>query len=96
MVIATMMLSAAEMPFSMLLVMLVTMHLGIKPKISCQQGIYRFICAAGHPAVKPDSGFFQSHLRACADPAADQGIHTQIREQHSQCTVAAPIGTYHL
>lgn len=56
MVITAMMLPTAGMPFAMLMIMMVTMDIRIITKLSLQQGVYRFVRAAGYSAVKPDSG----------------------------------------
>ena len=66
---AAVFLLSAVMAFPVSVV--VTVHIGIKGKISRKQSVYRFVRAAGHPAVELNSRLSQSSLGASADSAAD-------------------------
>ena len=71
MVVTAMMLPTTGMSFAMLMIMMVAMDIRIITEFSFQQGVYRFVRAAGHPAVELNSRLSQSSLGASADSAAD-------------------------
>lgn len=67
---------------------------GVVYQFSLQQGLYRFIRAAGYAAVQLDARFFQGFARAAPDAAADQRIHLQAAQESGQGAVPLPVGIH--
>lgn len=87
--LAPMLLLTASMVFPMS--MMAALHIRLKHQLSCKQRVNRFICTAGHAAVKLNACFCKSSLCACANPAADQCVHIHCRQHPSQGAVAASL-----
>lgn len=89
--------AAAGMGFSaVFMIMVFTMHIGIKSKIAGKERIYRFIGAAADASVKLYSMFCQRHLCAAANTAANEYICFYSGEYPCQRAVTGAIGVYKL
>ncbi len=93
-----MLIRSAGMALSVVMAfsMVIAMDIRIIGKAPCKEGLYGLVRAAGYTPVKPDPRLSHSRLCACADPAADQHIHLETREQTGQSAMAAPFGAHHL
>ena len=68
----------AYMAFTMVMVVVVALHIGIEFQLSFQECCYSGIRVAGHTAIQLDTCFCQCHLGTTADAAANQHIRLGI------------------
>ena len=66
---------AAAVPVTVLMIMMITAHLGIIGQFTGKQGRNGRIRITGYTAVQTDTCLFQRHPGTAADAAADQHIH---------------------
>ena len=76
--------------------MVVTVHIWIKCKISCEECHNCIICTSRHAAIKLNPCFCQRHLCAPANAAVDQHIHLLFRKHTRQSAVTASLGADNL
>lgn len=70
---------------------MVAAHIRIVIKIPFQKRVHRRVRIAGYAAVKPDSRCRKRVLRACADAAADQGVHLIFFQKSCQRPVSVSV-----
>lgn len=78
------------------MIVMVTMNIRLKNKLSLKQRLHCLICTAGHTAVKTDLRFCQCILSPGSNASADQCIHFIFREHPCKSAVAAAACIYHL
>ena len=86
---------AAGVAFTVVMVVVIALDIGIKFQGAGKHRLHRGIRIAGHAAEQPDTGLCQCHLRAAANTAADQNVHIQSVQNPCQCAVTAAAGVYH-
>ena len=89
-------MAAAGMSFSVLMIMMVTMHIRVINKCPCQKCLHRPVRITGDPSVKLYSGGCKRILRPAANPAAKQCIDTVLCQKSRECSVTASLCIYHL
>ena len=94
-VVAAAAVVTAGVIFSVMVVMVAALDIGIIAKISGQEVCNRCIRITANTAVKLDTGLLESHPGTAADAAADQHIRIQAGQQTCQSTVTAAVGVYH-
>ena len=88
---------AAGMGFpAVFMIVVFTMHIRIKSKISGNESIYRFIGITTDTAVELYSVFCQCHLCAATNTAANKYICFYSGEHACKCAVAGAVGIYQL
>ena len=96
MVVAAAAVIAAGVTFTMVMVMMVALDIGVKAEITGQVIGNRCVGITGTAAVELDAGLCQCHLGAAADAAADQNICIQAAQHACQSTMTAAVGVHHL
>ena len=94
-VVAAAAVVTAGVTFSVMVVMVAALDIGIIAKISGQEVCNRCIRITANTAVKLDTGLLESHPGTAADAAADQHIRIQAGQKTCQSTVAAAAGVHH-
>ena len=79
-----------------MMVVMVTVRIRIIDQIASCQRFCGCICRALHAGIERDAGVGQCHLRAWADPAANQGVDLCDLQEASQCAVPVAVGVDYL
>ena len=90
---AVVVMSAAAV---VMMVVMVTVRIRIIDQIASCQRFCGCICRALHTGIECDAGISQCHLRAGADPAADQGVDLCGLQEASQRAVPVAVGVDYL
>ena len=75
--------------------MMAAMDIGIIVQISGQKRLNRCIRLAFGAAIESDARIGQCDLRAAANSAADQGIHSPLHQESRQCPMTAAFCSHH-
>ena len=86
----------AYMAFTMMMVVVVALHIGIEFQLSFQECCYSGIRVAGHTAIQLDTSLGQCHLSTATDTAANQHICIQFTQNPGQCAMSTSVGINNL
>jgi len=84
--------SAGVTTFTMFVVVVAALYVGVKFKIVGKECLDRFITGATDTAVKVDAGFGKSRLRTAANASADENVRTELLEHGCKCAMSFAIG----
>ena len=96
MVVAAAAVIAAGVTFTMVMVVMVALDIGVEAEITGQVIGNRCVGITGTAAVELNTGLCQCHLGTAADAAADQNICVQTAQHTCQSTMTAAVGVHHL
>ena len=94
-VVAAAAVVTAGVIFSVMVIMVVTLRIGIKSKAARGEGFCRLIRIAADTAAKPDAGLGKGCLGTAADAAADQHVCVQGGQNTGQSAVTAALSIHH-
>ena len=89
-------MAVAGMALAVLMVVVVTSHVGIVGKRTVEESCNCRVCIAGNTAEQADACVCEGYLCAAADTAADKCVNALDGEEACQCTVAAAVGVHNL
>jgi len=88
-------IAAGVSTVAVLVVMVITFHIGIKSKRAAKQCFDCGITGTANATVKLDSSLGKCHLCTTADAAANKSIYAKHRKQACKCSVTAAVGVNH-
>ena len=89
------MVAAGVAALTVLVVVVIAADIRIVAEISGQQRMDSRVGITADTAEEPDARLCQRLLRAAADAAADERVHTVLHQEASQRTMAAAVGIDH-
>ena len=86
----------AVVTFTMVVVMMVALHIGVICQLVVQKSLYSRIRVAADTTIQLDAGSSQCHLRSAANTTTDQHIRIQCGQYTGPSAMAAALGVYDL
>ena len=87
---------SANMTFTMMVVVMIALDIGIEFQLSFQECCYCCICVTGNSTIQLNTSLGQCHLCTTANATANQHICVQCRENTGQCAMTAAVGVNNL
>ena len=77
---------------AVMMIMVVTFGIGIISKVPCNKALYRLVCISVDTAIELNACLGKCHLCTATNAAANQHIHSTIRQKTGKYAVSASVG----